>query len=385
MTVVAKSVGVGPPGRPLRVAQVIGQLLVGGAERHVVNLLNAMPTVERSLIIVGGRDRPGVSLRASLDPAIPVERLPIRRSKLPGGIRRLVQLFREQRFDVVQSHMLWSNFCAAVAARLAGVPVIITTEHGEDRWKTTHHRWVERAVISRLADRRFCVSEAILRRRHESDGVPAERLLLVPNGTGVPAEPVTAVERATLTIGTVGRAVPEKDHGNLVAAVRQLADRGCSLRVVVVGDGPELDAVKTRVDHTGLTDLFEFPGMVEDVERWYREFDVFVLSSRQEGQPVALLEAMAIGLPCVATDVGAIATTLESGREGTVVEPGSPTALAKGLLRYLESLPLRAEHGRAARERVRREFSIEAVAARHLAEYRRILASKRPSMEVAGS
>ena len=125
--------------------------------------------------------------------------------------------------------------------------------------------------------------------------------------------------------------------------------------------------------------------MVEDDERWYREFDVFVLSSRQEGQPVALLEAMAIGLPCVATDVGAIATTLESEREGTVVQPGSATALADGLQRYLESLPLRAAHGRAARERVRREFSIEAVAARHLEEYRQVLANKRQSVEAAGS
>jgi glycosyltransferase involved in cell wall biosynthesis len=200
----------------------------------------------------------------------------------------------------------------------------------------------------------------------------------------VPAEPVAALERATLTVGTVGRVVPEKDHGNLIAAVRQLKDRGCSLRVVVVGDGPELDDVKVRVDQVGLAGVFEFPGLVEDVERWYRELDVFVLSSRQEGQPVALLEAMAIGLPCVATDVGAIAATLESGREGTVVEPGSPTALAEGILGYLESLPLRAEHGRAARERVRREFSIEAVAARHLDEYRRILARKRPWAEVAG-
>lgn len=190
----------------------------------MVRLLHSMPGVERSLILICGRDRPGVSFRGSSDPAIPVDRLRIRRSTVPGGIRRLVQLSRQRRCDVVQSHWLWSIVCATVTARVAGVPVVITTEPGENRWKTGRHRWAGRAVMSRLADRRFCVSEAILRRRLESDGVPADRRLLVPNGNGLSPEPVAAVGRGRRFLMPV-RATAQAADRSTVASRRQ-------------GDGP---------------------------------------------------------------------------------------------------------------------------------------------------
>jgi glycosyltransferase involved in cell wall biosynthesis len=364
--------------RPLRIAHVIGGLNVGGAERHVVNLMNAFSGQTRDLILIGHQGA-GTGLRPALDEGVSVHELLIRRRDLPVGVRRLARLFRTLRCDVVQSHMFWSNLCVSLAAPLAGVQVLITTEHGENRWKRPRHRWLERAVISRLADLRFCVSREIMRRRLEIDRVPADKLMLIPNGTQVPADPIECIRREILTIGTVGRIVPEKDHANLIAAVRLLRDLGYRFRVCVIGDGPDLAAVRRRAAESGVGELFEFPGMVSDVEACYRRFDVFVLSSRQEGQPVALLEAMAIGLPCVATDVGAISLTLESGAEGTVVEPQRPEALADGLRPYLDSLELRARHGRAARARIEREFAIGAIAERHLRIYRDMLARQAPA------
>lgn len=362
----------------MSVVHVIGQLNVGGAERHFVSLLNAMTGVERSAVFVSEL-QPGTTLHHALDASVGQHTARVRRRSLPVGIWRLARLFRRLRADVVHTHMYWPNLCAVPAARLAGVPVVITTEHGENRWKKAHHRFLERRVISPLTDRRFCVSEDILKARRARDGVPAEKLELCPNGTAVPDEAAVGSNSQVPVIGTVGRAVAEKDHGNLLEAVRILSEAGRRLRVCVVGDGPCLAELKQRVANAGLTSAFEFPGMVMDVDVWYRRFDLFVLSSRQEGQPVALLEAMALGLPCVATDVGAIGATMKQGKEGTVVPPQDAAALAAGIAGLLDDDRLRRAQGEAARERVRRDFSIEAVARRHLECYREALAARRRS------
>jgi glycosyltransferase involved in cell wall biosynthesis len=189
--------------RPLRIAHVIGYINIGGAERQFVDLLNAMPGADR-LAVFTSADRGGGDLRGVLDPSIEQVEALVRRRSLVSGIRRLARVLRSYRCDVVHTHMYTANLYGSIAARLAGVPVIVTTEHGENRWKNAYHRFIERRVISGLADRRLCVSEAILRRRTDHEGVPREKLELMVNGTALPEEGSSPREGSVLTIGAVG-------------------------------------------------------------------------------------------------------------------------------------------------------------------------------------
>lgn len=359
---------------PLRIAHIISSLGIGGAERHLVNLLNAMSGEYRAAIFVG-EPRTGPSFYGDLDPAIEQHFVRVRRRSLPLGIARLASVLKKNRVTVVHTHMYTSNLYGTIAARLAGVPVVVTTEHGENPWKGPYQRWLERNVISRLADQRFCVSPQILAIRKDVDGVPAGKLRLTINGTVVQPERVCEESASVPVVGAVGRFIPAKDYPGLLHAVAELRDRGYALLLYIVGDGPEAGHVKELIADLDLTRIVQLPGMVSDIDNWYRRFHIYVSSSVREGQPVALLEAMAHGLPVVATDVGASSETVEDGVGGLIVPPGDPVRLADALARMLDEPALRLSFGQHARKRVIQNYSVAKVAGDHERIYQEILSS----------
>jgi glycosyltransferase involved in cell wall biosynthesis len=345
----------------LRVAHVIATLRIGGAERHLVNLLNAMPCQYRAAVFLGPQYA-GPSFHEDLDPAIEQHFVKVRRRSLPIGIAQLANLFRKQRVNVVHTHMFESNLYGALAARLAGVPVVATSEHGENPWKNSLHRWLERRVISPLADARFCVSPQILAIRRDRDGVPADKLRLTVNGTPLPPPVPPTPGNPEPLIGAVGRLIAVKDHARLLEAAALLRGRGFKFRLCIAGDGPERDNLRQLATTLGLEDIVHFPGMVAEIQEWYRRFDIYASSSLREGQPMALLEAMAYGLPIVSTDVGSAESTIREGVAGFIVPPANSQALADALGKLLEDEALRREFGQNARRRVEAEFSIDSVA-----------------------
>lgn len=359
----------------LRIAHIIGGLSVGGAERHLVNLLNAMSCEFRAAIFIGPKSA-GPSFHHELDPAVEQNFVRIRRRNLPLGIVKLASLLKKKKVNVVHCHMFESNLYGAIAARLANVPVVLTSEHGENPWKRLFHRWLERRLISPLADLRFCVSPQILALRRDSDRVPASKLRLIVNGTPLPALGARRSSNPVLLIGAVGRFIAVKDYPNLLHAFAELRRREYRTELCILGDGPEMDNVKRVVDELQLDDIVNLPGLVTDVGQWLERFDIYVSSSIREGQPVALLEAMAHGLPIVATDVGASAATVRHGEGGLIVPPGDSNALAAALAQLLDDGDLRRTFGRRARQRVESKYSVESVAELHLDTYRNILSLK---------
>lgn len=360
----------------MRVAHIIAGLGIGGAERNLVNLLNAMSCDFRAAVFLGRR-KPGPSFHQDLDPGIEQHFIRVRRRSLPIGILRLASQLKAMRLDVVHTHMYGSNLYGVVAARLAGVPVVVTSEHGENPWKGPRQRWLERRVISPLADARFCLSPQILAIRRDSDRIPAAKLQLAINGTFVPpARRREAANRVPL-VGAVGRFIPAKDYPTLVEAAASLRDQGLQLELCILGDGPDMPAVRQLVAERNLEDMVQLPGMVTDVPEWYRRFDIYVSSSIREGQPVALLEAMAHGLPVVATDAGASAETVGDGGGGIIVPPGNAELLAQALARLLEDAALRESMGRQARARVEARYSVRAAAEFHERFYQELLTRSR--------
>lgn len=359
----------------LRVAQIIGCLQIGGAERHFVNLANAL-TCDVDLAIFVSSHGDGPALYDQLDSGIVQLQSTVRKRTAPRDIWRLARSLKRSRINAVHTHMYWASLYGAIAARLAGVPLIVSTEHGENRWKKWHHRWVERHVISRLADHRFCVSEAILAQRRDIDGVPDEKLGLIANGTAVPAKPACPWSNKTPVIGSIGRFVHQKNFGLIVDGIFELRRQGRDVRCILVGDGPEMNKIQSRVSYLGLDSIISLPGADTDTDRWFRKFDIYASSSLEEGQPLSLLEAMSYGLPIVATDVGAVSSTLRNAVDGIVVPRSNVADFAAALSHFLDDHDLAKQYGQSARERVSRKFSIDVVAAQYEAFYQQLLARK---------
>ena len=357
------------------IAQVISDLSIGGAERLFVNLCNALDA-DKTIVILIGDAHSVPNLLSDLRPDIAVHKIRVRQRSWIRDVWNLSRVFREAGCDVVHTHMFWSNLYGSLAASIAGVPVVITSEHGRNEWKRKWHKWLEANIISRYADARLCVSQDILQRRRDADGVPENLLKLVPNGTVVPS--VVGHERQKTVIGSVGRLVDAKDYPTLVRAISVLARRGTDTRLEIVGEGTERGAIEAAIGREGVDSHVTLAGSQTNVSDWLARWSIFVSSSVREGQPVALLEAMAAGLPSVVTAVGGVPDTLADGVEGIVVPPENPEALADGIQRLLDSAELRSCYGRAARERVIRDFSIDSLASTCREIYASALQSKEP-------
>jgi glycosyltransferase involved in cell wall biosynthesis len=172
--------------------------------------------------------------------------------------------------------------------------------------------------------------------------------------------------------GTVGSLTPKKSHETLLRAARVARQRLPDLRVAVVGQGPLAGALRRRAAELAVEDAVTLVGYREDAARVASAFDLFVLSSRHEGLPVALLEAMAAGRPVVATRVGGVPEVVRDGSEGILVPPGDPEALAAAMVTVLADADLRARLGEAARRRAA-DFDIRRTVRRHEEVYARLL------------
>ena len=356
----------------IRLAHVIDDLRVGGAERHFVSMLNTIDCESR-IAVFFGQTPTEASFYDTLDLAIEQHFLRIRRPRLPVDILRLAVMLRRSRCNVVHTHMFWANLYGSVAAKLAGIPVVVTTEHGENSWKRGYHRWLERNVISRLVSRRFCVSTAILQKRRDLDRIPADLLVRTANGTPIPPIVPEKTVQESITIGAVGRFVRPKDYPLLLAAAVKLRNKGHHFRLYIVGDGPDMESIKSLIRKLELTDIIVLPGLVTDVRSYYNNFDIYVSSSLSEGQPIALLEAMAHQLPVVATAVGAVAETVQDGVCGIIVPRKNVDALAEALEKLIVDKQLRRRFAQNARRRVEEKYSIESVAKFYVSSYRDLL------------
>ena len=312
--------------------QVIWSLGLGGAEQMVIALASGLdPGRWRvSVCCLHGEGAFAAPLTAR---GVPVFAMRKRPKCDPTLMPRLVRLMRRERVAVVQTHLWSANFWGRLAAARAGVPVVVATEHGIERWRGPLHRWADRRLLRRT-DRVVYVSEATRRRQVAQGRVPPWLTEWVSNGVALngrsaPEPKERARCRQRLGVGAddrialfVGRLVPEKGLAFLIAAAARLRGRLPHLRVVLVGTGPLEVALRTRARQAGVTDIVRFAGLQQDVAPWYGAADCLVLPSLSEALPMTVLEAMAAGLPVVATAVGDVPELL--GLHQGVHSPPSP-------------------------------------------------------------
>lgn len=376
--------------RPL-IAHVIFRLGVGGLENGVVNLVNRLPAEQFRHAIVCLTDYTEFRNRITR-PDVTVHAIGKREGHDLGAAWRLYRLFRSLRPAVVHTRNL-GCLEALLPAWLAGVPARVHGEHGWDVFdpdgSSRKYRWLRR-LHGPLVDRYVPLSQELEHYLVQRVGLPAGRITRIYNGVdterfrpgpgaGLPAE---FADPDNLVIGTVGRMHGVKDQLNLARAfvqlVRRVPEQAARLRLVLIGDGPLQAVCQQELDAAGLGAQAWLPGSRDDVPDLLRSLDLFVLPSQAEGISNTILEAMASGLPVIATAVGGNLELVADGETGTLVPPNDPTALGAALAAYVRDPALRAAHAQAARQRAERRYSLAAMMARYTALYRDVLKAKAP-------
>jgi glycosyltransferase involved in cell wall biosynthesis len=285
-----------------------------------------------------------------------------------------VRLCRRIRPDIVHAHSSKAGALGRLAAALARVPVRVFTVHG---WSFAAYGglpgrlylWVERR-LRRLTTAVVCVAEASRDVGVDAGACRAERTLVIHNAVDVAAFAAPDRVRGIPQVVSIGRFAFPKDFATLVEA---LAATRADYRAAFVGEGPLLPEIAAMIRQRGLAERIDLLGNRGDVPGVLASADVFVLSSSSEGFPVSILEAMAAGLPVVATDVGGVAESAVDGETGLLVPPGDPGALAAALDRLLTDGALRLRLGAAGRERARRHFDLAGFRRAHVELYLREL------------
>lgn len=369
--------GPGAPARPGRLLLALDSLDVGGAERHVVDLALALRrggyevTVACSVTgsLSGPLEKAGVQVRPLMD------RL-VKRRVSPRYARKLRMLVKRGRFDLVHAHIYASEAAAAVATLGTGVPLVVT-QHTEVRWQGRGARFVNR-WFCRRAERVIAVSSIIRRRLVERDGVPAGRIAVIPNAVPAAEEPLQAPPlpaglREGPLVGVVARLQPEKGVADFLKAAARIAPRVPEARFVVAGDGPLRKEIEALAGRLAVSDRVHFLGFRSDARAITEILDVLAVPSRTEGAPLVVLEAMAAGVPVVASAVGGIPDQIRDGEEGLLVPPGDPTALGDAILGLLQDAGRTRRMGEAGRRRAATEFSHATMVGRIEAVYRDVL------------
>jgi glycosyltransferase involved in cell wall biosynthesis len=362
-----------------RVLLVITLAETGGAQTYVAALLPALLGEYDVTVAAHGEGFLADAARRAGARYVPLRhvRRPLDPVQDARGLVELVRLFRRERPAVVHANSSKAGVLGRLAAFLARVPVRLFSVHGwafkaSSGRAATAYLWADR-LMRPLTTTTICVAQSELEAGLRARTCGRARTVVIYNGVPpAPARP--AAERdGPVTLLSVGRLRAPKDFMTLVDAASRL-QRG-SFRLQIAGDGPDRPALESAAAPLG--DAVELLGERTDVADLLAAADVFVLSSDSEGMPMSVLEAMAAGLPVVATAVGGVPELVDDGRTGRLVPPRDPGALAAALAALAGDAGLRARMGEAGRARTAGEFSLARFHRAHLDVYRAGLARKR--------
>ena len=349
---------------------------VSGSEAHLLVLLAGLRAAGVDARFLGldvaGSDAPLFYER--LDRlGVPYRQVRCGRDVSPRMARDLIRTVREERPDLLHTHLVHADVYGSIAARATRTP-FVSTRHNDDRYLLGPFRLVDRA-FARGARRLIAISDAVreflVRAGHDPrkvvtiryglDELPAAPSRPTPEEAGIPAGAPLAL--------AVGRLIEQKDHATLLRAFALVHAEQPDAHLAILGAGPLESDLRALVDELGLDGAVTLPGRTE-IRDWLGRADVFVHSSRWEGFGIVLLEAMLAGLPVVATRVSAVPEVVVDGETGFLLQAGDVAGLADAVGRLLADRELAGRLGGAGERRARAHFSVERMVAETLAVYR---------------
>lgn len=360
-----------PEATRMRIQYVIATLDRAGAEGQLTALLTRLDRTrfEPHLVCLTRGGPHASSLEAA---GVPYEIIG-KTSKLDlRPLGRLYRHLRRFRPHVLHTWMFTANAFGRAAGILARVPVRIASERAVDTWKTWPYHLADRV----LAPWTHCIvanCEAVRKFVEHHVPLDAARLCVIPNGVDTrrflprehgPADPVTFC--------AIGRLAPQKRMDLVLKALAGLGQHGVRARLLILGEGPLAGELHALAESLGVAPRVEWRGAVDDVTAALLESDVFVLASDWEGMPNVALEAMASGLPVVATAVDGSVELVKDCETGLLTRPGDAAGLAAAMERCATSAELRQRLGRTGRMRAESEFSMDRMVERYQSLYERL-------------
>ncbi len=371
---------------PLAIVGIDPELGFAGGETQVLGLTVVLAREgHRAELICDPAGRLWERARAA---QIKCHPLAIRNSLDVSAAIRLRAILKRERYDVIHFHTSRAHAMAPWTRGFARA--LIVTRRMDYR----PNRLFAPLLFNRAVDRVVAISRAVADSLAEA-GVDRSRIVTVPSGVDCdrfhpPSPEQRAHERASLgiqpeeiVIGAVGMLEPRKGHRYLIDAISALAAPGSAarnggrLRCIIAGDGSLRDELARQIVEAGCSSRVTMLGQTDDVREVLWASDLFAMPSVKEGLGVAVLEAMAVGLPAIASSVGGLGEVVEHDRTGILIEPARPDQLASAIARLADSSQLRSAMGAAARARAEVEYSMNAMAERTMALYRGILAGVR--------
>lgn len=394
---------------PVICAQLIETLQTGGAENLAVQIAGARAAAgDRSHLYVlaaepgelASRVHPDVIVRRLGLARAPIQRLGTFAGTVLAGYRRLAAQVRADGVQVVQSHLPGANFWGLLLAE-RGVCAVAATVHNtrefdygdRDHRLRRQLRHLAYRRILRRCDATIAVSEEVRVSLLAELGLAPQwprRLEVVTNGVVIPTPLDAAAKeaiRARMGVPTgtpylvaAGRLTEQKDFANLIAAAAVLRGQGVAFRLVIGGEGELRPALERQIAAADLADVVRLPGVLSDLGDQLRAADLFVLSSRWEGLPLVVLEAMAAGLPVVCTRLEGLSELVADTGAGLAVPPADPAALAAALGGLLADAGLRSGCGERARAVVWERYDFAGVSERLGGLYRELVARRATSV-----
>ena len=302
--------------------------------------------------------------------------IPVKSYNLPASLGlgyyfRLVPAFlkiradlSEMQPDIVQGILFQGNFSAKLAGRLAGVKNIFCSLHTFDEGTI---KVILEKLTGDMAQEYIVVSDALKIFCAQKFSIPLEKIVVVRNGIrleqfappGKELREKLGVKSAGPLIGAIGRLHREKGLDVLIRSFSRVANEIPGISLLVIGDGPEKMSLEKLANDLGMSGRIAFTGFLPEAENYLPLFDLFVLPSRIEAMPIALMQAMAAGKPIVATDVGAVSELVKNNESALLVPPENEMVMAEAISRLLRDPGLSQKLGAVAKSRAEKEFSLD--------------------------
>jgi len=373
---------------PTRIVYVVDNLSFRGGERTILQLAGGLPRARYEVAVACSPG--GVLVERLHDLGVPVIAAEMRRRRRLDTVLALAREFRRRRPHIVHTQGRGDPF-GRLAALLARVPAVVSTTamistryDVDERWRRALYRAID-FTTDRLVDRYIVVNRGSVDVLTDRHGVPRSRVVVIPNGIELERyDPVRArgsdwrerlgVPDDAILVGGIGRLTAQKGFDDLIRAFAAI-DRP-DVWLAIAGDGPDWEELRELARMFDVSGRVLIPGFVDDVPGLLAALDLFVLSSRQEGHPMVMLEAMAMAKPVVATGIPGVGDTIADGVEGRLVPAGDLAALANAMVALIDDREGAGRLGRNARKKIEREYTVERMVRRTEVLYDGLLAEK---------
>jgi len=371
VTKIAGSEKIGAALNPVRVCHITKATGIAGSEKHLLTLLTGLNKAKYqvTLILLVERDKLLEDfVRRFEEGGVQVKRVLIRGDVDPLLVWGLYQLLWKGNYDLVHTHLIHADLYGTLAAKLARVPIILSTKHNDDAFRRHPFLAFLDRLASKFANKVIVISNSLRRFFVEVEGLDSGKIIRIYYGLdaaelgvhklgGSSVREEFGIAADAPLVGIIARLDPQKGHAYLLTAFAKVAEALPGARLLVVGDGHLRRDLERRARELGIAHQAIFTGWRDDVPCIMAGIDLLVAPSLWEGFGLVLLEAMVAGRPIVASRVSAIPEVVADGETGILVPPKDPQALAEAILRLASDQELARRMGEAGRERIEERFS----------------------------